>query len=218
MTLFYCELTDGEQVAREADDATIELVWCTKDEALAQLSQVNIYALKRTLEEDISGAVPATTEMYNQYNPAPHTTTYFRECDTLDTFICSSFYYIRYADPHNTTQLIDPEIAAKALPVDFYIGGKEHTYGHLLYSRFINKFLYDQGVVPCSEPFQKLFHQGMVLGPDGRKMSKRRGNIITPEDLVSKYGESRGVDVLRTYTMFMGPLEVEKAWSDTAVE
>ncbi len=144
--------------------------------------------------------------------------TYLRECDTLDTFMCSSFYYVRFVDPQNTKELISKEFADKALPVDFYIGGKEHTYGHLIYSRFIHKFLFDQGVVWCAEPFQKLFHQGMILGPDGRKMSKRRGNVITPEDLVNKYGREMGADTLRTYTMFMWPLEVEKAWNDSAVD
>lgn len=89
--------------------------------------------------------------------------TYLRECDTLDTFMCSSFYYLRFIDPKNEKELISKELAEKVLPVDFYMGGKEHTYGHLLYSRFIHKFLYDQGYLSCSEPFKKLFHQGFVL-------------------------------------------------------
>jgi leucyl-tRNA synthetase/8-oxo-dGTP pyrophosphatase MutT (NUDIX family) len=146
------------------------------------------------------------------------TYTYLRECDTLDTFMCSSFYYLRFVDPYNTQELISKELSEKALPVDFYIGGKEHTYGHLLYARFIHKFLFDKWYLTCPEPFQRLFHQGMILGPDGRKMSKRWGNVITPADLVNKYGLEMWADVLRTYTMFMWPLEVEKAWNDNAVE
>lgn len=165
-----------------------------------------------------AGKSPLADHPTFPYYHAPDGKVYLRECDTLDTFMCSSFYYLRFIDPTNTKELISKEFADKALPVDFYIGGKEHTYGHLLYSRFIHKFLFDQGVVPSAEPFQKLFHQGMILGPDGRKMSKRRGNVITPADLVAKYGEQMGADVLRTYTMFMWPLEVEKAWNDNAVD
>ncbi len=165
-----------------------------------------------------AGKSPLADHPTFPYYHATDGKVYLRECDTLDTFMCSSFYYLRFIDPKNTKELISKEFADKALPVDFYIWGKEHTYGHLLYSRFIHKFLFDQGVVPSAEPFQKLFHQGMILGPDGRKMSKRRGNVITPGDLVEKYGIDMGADVLRTYTMFMGPLEVEKAWNDNAVD
>lgn len=172
---------------------------------------------------DLGNYKPAGKSPLADHPTFPHYTakdgqTYLRECDTLDTFMCSSFYYLRFVNPANTKELISKEFADKALPVDFYIWGKEHTYGHLLYARFIHKFLFDQGYVSCPEPFQRLFHQWMILGPDGRKMSKRWGNVITPEDLVGKYGEARGTDVLRTYTMFMGPLEVEKAWNDNAVD
>ena len=138
---------------------------------------------------------------------------FMRECDTLDTFIDSSFYYIRFVDPNNDKELISKELADKVLPVDFYVGGREHTYGHLLYSRFIHKFLNDQGVVPGTEPFMKLIHQGFVLGPDGRKMSKRRGNIVNPSEVVDEVGS----DAARTYTMFMGPIEQEKVWNPSAL-
>ncbi len=153
---------------------------------------------------------PAYIDRFNEYNPQP---TYLRECDTLDTFMDSAFYFLRFIDPHNDKELLSKDLADKTLPVDFYIGGKEHTYGHLLYSRFINKFLYDQGYIGNSEPFAKLFHQGFVLGPDGRKMSKRRGNVINPSEVVDEVGS----DTARTYTMFMGPIEQEKIWNPNAL-
>ncbi len=140
--------------------------------------------------------------------------TYRRECDTLDTFMCSSFYFLRYPDANNPDELIRWELRDKMFPVNFYCGGKEHTVWHLLYARFIHKFLYDIGYVSSPEPFQKLVHQGMVLGPDGRKMSKRRGNIIDPLDVIKQYN----ADVLRMYLMFMWPVESDKAWDDNGVK
>jgi len=136
-----------------------------------------------------------------------------RECDTLDTFMCSSFYFLRFPDAHNDDELIWGELRKSLLPVDFYTGGKEHTVGHLLYSRFIHKFLFDQWFVDSPEPFTKLVHQGMVLGEDGRKMGKRYGNGIDPTEVVDKYC----ADALRTYLMFMWPVESDKPWSDTAL-
>lgn len=190
-------------------------VWMTKEEIL-KLNDLDPDVSYFFGIFDGTNATPsATAQRFNQYFPQP---TYLRECDTLDTFMCSSFYFLRFVDPKNEKELISKELADKALPVDFYIGGKEHTYGHLLYSRFIHKFLFDQGYLSCAEPFQKLFHQGMLLGPDSRKMSKRWGNVITPQDLVNKYGQEKGIDILRTYTMFMGPLEIEKAWNDSSVD
>lgn len=139
---------------------------------------------------------------------------YLRECDTLDTFMCSSFYYLRFLDPKNTEQLISPE-AQKNMPVDLYIWGKEHTVGHLLYSRFIYKFLRDKWYIsnPSKEPFRKLVHQGMVSAADGRKMSKRRWNVIDPMDTIRQYG----ADTLRTYIMFMWPIELNKNRNPEAV-
>lgn len=139
--------------------------------------------------------------------------TYLRECDTLDTFMCSSFYFLRFPDAHNDEELIRKELADKCLPVDFYSGGKEHSVGHLLYSRFIHKFLYDQWYVSSPEPFMKLVHQGMVLGADGRKMGKRYNNGVDPLEIVDKYGS----DAVRTYLMFMGPIELDKVWNDNAL-
>ena len=139
--------------------------------------------------------------------------TYTRECDTLDTFMCSSFYFLRFPDVDNPDELIRKELADKMFPIDFYIGGKEHTVWHLLYSRFIHKFLFDQWYVPSAEPFAKLVHQGMVLGADGRKMGKRYGNGIDPMEVIQQYG----TDAVRMYLMFMWPVESDKPWSDTAL-
>lgn len=148
---------------------------------------------------------------FKYYNQDGH--TYLRECDTLDTFMCSSFYFLRYPDSHNNDELIRKEFAEKVLPVDFYSGGKEHTVGHLLYSRFIHKFLYDQGYVSSPEPFLKLVHQGMVLGADGRKMGKRYNNGVDPLEIIEQYGS----DAVRTYLMFMGPIELDKIRNDGAL-
>jgi len=126
-----------------------------------------------------------------------------READTLDTFIDSSWYYLRYADPHNDRQVWSPEKLQKWLPVDQYVGGVEHAILHLLYSRFFTKALRDMGHLNFDEPFLRLFHQGMVLGADGQKMSKSRGNVEAPDKYVEKYG----ADTVRCYMMFIGPFE-----------
>ena len=139
---------------------------------------------------------------------------YKRECDTLDTFVDSSFYYLRYLDLHNDQNLISPEIAEKISDVDFYIWWKEHSVWHLLYARFIHKFLYDIGVVKTKEPFKKLFHQWMILAPDGRKMSKRWWNVIDPLDMVKKYSH----DVLKMWILFMWPLEKTKPWNEDVLK
>lgn len=137
-----------------------------------------------------------------------------REVDTLDTFMCSSWYYFRYLDPKNENAFAGEEALRNWMPVDFYIGGPEHVNGHLLYSRFFTKVLYDAGYIDFDEPFSFHRHQGMILGEDGRKMSKRWGNVINPTDVVEKYG----ADTLRMYEMFMGPLDQAKAWSDSSVQ
>jgi len=127
--------------------------------------------------------------------------------------MCSSFYFLRYPDTDNTHELIRKELRNKIFPIPLYCGGKEHTVGHLLYSRFIHKFLFDIGYLNTPEPFQKLIHQGMVLGSDGRKMSKRRGNVIDPLEVIKKYE----ADAVRTYLMFMGPVEQDKTRNDNAL-
>ena len=136
-----------------------------------------------------------------------------RETNTMPQWAGSCWYYIRYIDPHNDKEIGDKKLLDHWLPVDLYIGGAEHAVLHLLYARFWHKFLYDQGVVSCKEPFKKLFHQGMILGSNGEKMSKSRGNVINPDDVVEAYG----ADSLRLYEMFMGPLEASLPWSDTGL-
>jgi leucyl-tRNA synthetase len=139
---------------------------------------------------------------------------FIRETDTMPGSAGSSWYFLRYCDPKNSKQAWSPEAEKYWLPVDLYLGGPEHAVGHLLYSRFWMKVLFDCGLVSHSEPFQRLVHQGMILGEDGEKMSKSRGNVINPDDVVKVYG----ADTLRMYEMFMGPLEKDKPWSTTAIE
>jgi leucyl-tRNA synthetase len=131
-----------------------------------------------------------------------------REVDTLDTFMCSSWYYFRYLDPNNDKEFASPEALKAWMPVDFYIGGPEHVNGHLLYARFFTKVLFDAGYIDFDEPFMFHRHQGTILGEDNRKMSKRWGNVINPTDVMDRHGG----DTLRMYEMFMGPLEDTKPW------
>ena len=137
-----------------------------------------------------------------------------RETSTMPGSAGSSWYFLRYIDPHNDKELADRKLLEHWMPVDLYVGGPEHTGGHLLYSRMWNNFLYDIGVVPVKEPFQKLVHQGMILGANGIKMGKRYPEfIVDPNDIVNKYG----ADTLRLYEMFMGPLEISKPWDNNGV-
>lgn len=137
-----------------------------------------------------------------------------RETNTMPQWAGSSWYFLRYIDPHNTEKLADPELLKRWLPVDIYIGGAEHAVLHLLYARFWHKVLYDLGVVPTKEPFQKLFNQGMILGEGNEKMSKSKGNVVNPDDIV----RSHGADTLRLYEMFMGPLDASVAWSTNGLD
>ncbi|MEZ7170615.1 leucine--tRNA ligase [Sporosarcina sp. OR05] len=137
-----------------------------------------------------------------------------RETNTMPQWAGSCWYYLRYIDPDNEEMLIDPKLAGRWLPVDIYVGGAEHAVLHLLYARFWHKVLYDIGVVPTKEPFQKLFNQGMILGEGHVKMSKSLGNVINPDDIV----HSHGADTLRLYEMFMGPLDASKEWSTNGLE
>ncbi|AMB96135.1 leucine--tRNA ligase [Aerococcus urinae] len=133
-----------------------------------------------------------------------------RETNTMPQWAGSSWYYIRFCDPKNKEALISQEAADYWMNVDLYIGGAEHAVLHLLYARFWNMFLYDLGAVPTEEPFQKLFNQGMILGEGHEKMSKSKGNVVNPDDIVERYG----ADTLRLYEMFMGPLDASIAWSE----
>ncbi|MBF2422397.1 leucine--tRNA ligase [Listeria welshimeri] len=137
-----------------------------------------------------------------------------RETNTMPQWAGSSWYFLRYIDPKNTEAIADKEKLTEWLPVDVYIGGAEHAVLHLLYARFWHKFLYDIGVVPTKEPFQKLFNQGMILGENNEKMSKSRGNVVNPDEVVEKYG----ADTLRMYEMFMGPLDASIAWNENGLE
>ena len=137
-----------------------------------------------------------------------------RETSTMPGSAGSSWYFMRYIDPHNEEAFCDPELLKHWMPVDLYVGGPEHAVGHLMYARIWNRFLYDQGLSPVKEPFKKLVHQGMILGENGIKMGKRFPEfVVNPSDIVRDYG----ADTLRLYEMFMGPLEVSKPWSTAAV-
>ncbi|CAM4267159.1 leucine--tRNA ligase [Paenibacillus tarimensis] len=137
-----------------------------------------------------------------------------RETNTMPQWAGSCWYYLRFIDPHNDKEICSPEKQKQWLPVDLYIGGAEHAVLHLLYARFWHKVLYDLGVVATKEPFHKLVNQGMILGTNNEKMSKSRGNVINPDDIVNEYG----ADTLRMYEMFMGPLEATKPWNTNGVE
>ncbi|MFW7361960.1 leucine--tRNA ligase [Vagococcus fluvialis] len=137
-----------------------------------------------------------------------------RETNTMPQWAGSSWYYLRFIDPHNTEALADPEKLKEWLPVDVYLGGAEHAVLHLLYARFWHKFLYDIGVVSTKEPFQTLYNQGMILGEGNEKMSKSKGNVVNPDDVVKEFG----ADTLRLYEMFMGPLDASVAWSEKGLE
>ncbi len=137
-----------------------------------------------------------------------------RETDTMPQWAGSSWYFLRYTDPKNDNELASKEALGYWLPVDWYNGGMEHTTLHLLYSRFWHKFLYDEGVVPCPEPYQKRTSHGMILGENGEKMSKSRGNVVNPDDIVNEYG----ADTLRTYEMFIGAFDLSASWSEDGVK
>ena len=137
-----------------------------------------------------------------------------RETDTMPQWAGSSWYFLRYVDPHNDKVFADAEKLKYWMPVDWYNGGMEHVTRHLIYSRFWHKFLYDIGEVPCDEPYMKRTAQGLILGPDGDKMSKTKGNVVDPLDVVNKYG----ADVLRTYILFMGDYGQATPWSDNSVK
>ena len=136
-----------------------------------------------------------------------------RETSTMPGSAASSWYFMRYIDPHNDKEFANQELLKYWLPVDLYMGGPEHAVGHLLYSRFWNNYLYNKGLSPVKEPFMKLRHQGMILGTNGEKMSKSKGNVINPDDMVKEYG----TDALRVYEMFMGPIDAAKPWDPNGI-
>ena len=137
-----------------------------------------------------------------------------RETSTMPGSAGSSWYFLRYIDPNNDKEIANPELLKHWMPVDLYMGGPEHAVGHLLYSRFWNNYLYNKGIAPTKEPFAKLRHQGMILGSNGEKMSKSKGNVINPDDMVKEYG----ADALRVYEMFMGPIDAAKPWDPNGID
>ena len=137
-----------------------------------------------------------------------------RETSTMPGSAGSSWYFLRYIDPKNENELANKKLLEYWMPVDLYVGGPEHAVGHLLYSRFWNNYLYNKGYVPVKEPFAKLRHQGMILGTNGEKMSKSKGNVINPDDMVREYG----ADSLRVYEMFMGPIDSAKPWDPNGID
>ena len=137
-----------------------------------------------------------------------------RETSTMPGSAGSSWYFLRYIDPHNDNEIASEELIKHWMPVDLYMGGPEHAVGHLLYSRFWNQYLYNKGIVSEKEPFYKLRHQGMILGSNGEKMSKSKGNVVNPDDMVKNYG----ADALRLYEMFMGPIDAAKPWDPNGIE
>ena len=137
-----------------------------------------------------------------------------RETSTMPGSAGSSWYFLRYIDPHNDKEFADKKLLEHWMPVDLYVGGSEHAVGHLLYSRFWNNYLYNKGYFPVKEPFAKLRHQGMILGSNGEKMSKSKGNVINPDDMVKQYG----ADSLRIYEMFMGPIDAAKPWDPNGID
>lgn len=137
-----------------------------------------------------------------------------RETSTMPGAAGSSWYFLRYIDPKNNNEFANQELLKHWMPVDLYMGGPEHAVGHLLYARFWNEYLYDKGLSPVKEPFAKLRHQGMILGPNGEKMSKSKGNVINPDDMVKEFG----ADSLRVYEMFMGPIDAAKPWDPNGID
>jgi leucyl-tRNA synthetase len=165
------------------------------------------------LEVWIDLATGATVPAASQ-QPGPLWVRGSRETNTMPQWAGSCWYYLRFLDPRNPHEIASKELTSYWGCPDFYIGGAEHAVLHLLYARFWHRFLYDLGILPTAEPFQKLFHQGLILGEDGEKMSKSRGNVVNPDDIVKAYG----TDALRLYLMFLGPLEASKPWNTNGIE
>ena len=184
------------------EDGTIQTV--AESELPLQLPDVESYKPAATGESPLAGG-----GAWLDYTDPETGLKGRRETNTMPQWAGSCWYYLRYMDPHNTERLVDPEVEKYWMPVQLYVGGAEHAVLHLLYARFWHKFLYDIGVVSTDEPFNKLVNQGMILGEDGQKMSKSRGNVVNPDDVI----DARGSDAMRLYEMFMGPLEAVKPWS-----
>ncbi len=190
------------QEVDEAEQAICDFVWVDKEEVEALLTRFDMRSLWQFY---IHGKV---TE-----EPKRKVKKFKRETNTMPQWAGSSWYYLRYIDPHNDTMFVDSVKEQKWSPVDFYVGGAEHATRHLIYARFWHKFFFDLGLVSHDEPFTKLQTVGLIMAEDGRKMSKRWGNIVNPDDVVEKYG----ADTLRLYEMFMGPFDQSVAWSTSSM-
>ncbi|MEK6704305.1 MAG: leucine--tRNA ligase [Bdellovibrionota bacterium] len=189
------------------EDGTLKQI--SYDELPVLLPDVKSYEPTGTGESPLA----AILEWVNTIDPSSGKPAR-RETDTMPGSAGSSWYFLRYCDPTNNKEPVSAEAEKYWMPVDLYIGGPEHAVGHLLYARFWTKVLHDCGLISHDEPFKKLVHQGMILGEDNEKMSKSRGNVINPDEVIEKYG----ADALRTYEMFMGPFERDKPWSTAAIE
>ncbi|MFT8313358.1 MAG: leucine--tRNA ligase [Clostridium sp.] len=195
--------------------APIPIVYCEKCGTVAVPEEQLPVELPYDVEFAPDGKSPLAKSEEFVNTTCPHCgSPAKREVDTLDTFVCSSWYYLRYPDSKNSDKAFDPEIINKMLPVDKYVGGPEHACMHLLYARFITKALRDMGYLNFDEPFLSLRHQGLILGPDGQKMSKSKGNTISPDDYISEYG----ADVFRLYLMFGFDYTEGGAWSDDGIK
>ena len=184
-----------------------------EDETIEVLDSSSLPLCLPTLE-DYSPSTKGTSPL-EKAGDWVHTNKGRRETSTMPGSAGSSWYYLRYIDPHNENELVDKRLADHWMPVDLYVGGPEHAVGHLLYARMWNQYLYDRGIIKHQEPFKKLVHQGMILGENGIKMGKRYPKyVVNPNDIVHTYG----ADTLRLYEMFMGPIEANKPWSSTGVE
>lgn len=191
----------------------IPIAYTEGGEAVAVASDQLPVELPLDVEFNPEGDSPLTTsESFKVYTDPQTGEKLRRETDTMDTFVCSSWYYLRYASPF-ATEAIDKENADKWAPIDKYVGGADHAVMHLLYARFIHKALRDMGHVSTDEPFQSLTHQGMILGPDGQKMSKSKGNVVNPDDYVEKYG----ADIFRCALMFGFAYELGGPWDDSSI-
>ncbi len=200
----------GEPFPLLKDAETGQVVRCLEpDELPVELPVVEKYEPSGTGESPL-----ATIDEWLYFDDPVSGKKVRRETNTMPQWAGSCWYYLRYIDPKNTEKPWDEDLEKYWMPVDLYIGGMEHAVMHLLYARFWHKVLFDLGLVSTNEPFKKLVNQGMILGDDGEKMSKSRGNVINPDDIVTEYG----ADTLRVYEMFMGPLEKTKPWSMNGVK
>jgi len=190
--------------------STGEMVRVPESELPLTLPEVKAFKPTGTFKPPLASA----DDWVNVPVPGRENEQGMREANTMPQWAGSCWYYLRYLDPDNAKMVIDPEKEKYWLPVDFYMGGAEHAVLHLLYARFWHKVLYDAGVVSTKEPFHRLVNQGIILGPDGQKMSKSRGNVVNPDDVIEEYG----ADSIRLYELFMGPIQAMKPWSTRGVE